>query len=239
MEAQNPSGSEYRSKSPMNDRIATSAARETALCSLVSSVPTDDADTCGKTDAAPIRSTVAVLTGGGDRPYALGLAATLIAQGIAFDFIASDELEVAELRTNPLVRFLNLRKEMHSDVSLKRKVLRVLLYYGRLLAYAATAKPKLFHILWNNKFALLDRTLLMLYYRALGKRIVLTAHNVNAGQRNSRFGGGRYRISPMRDTRGRKWAKLHEQSIVSCYRMMTRWLLSRVFDLQIKDGFAC
>jgi glycosyltransferase involved in cell wall biosynthesis len=42
----------------------------------------------------------------------------------------------------------------------------------------------LFHILWNNKFAVLDRTLLMLYYRALGKRIVLTAHNVNAGQRD-------------------------------------------------------
>jgi glycosyltransferase involved in cell wall biosynthesis len=127
---------------------------------------------------------VAVLTGGGDRPYALGLAATLVSQNVSFDFIASDELEDPELRRSRLVRVFNLRKEMRSKVSAIRKVLRVLLYYGRLLLYAVQAKPKLFHILWNNKFVVLDRTLLMLYYRALGKRIVLTAHNVNAGLRD-------------------------------------------------------
>src|SRR6185295_4996745 len=54
-----------------------------------------------------------------------------------------------------------------------------------LIRYAATAKPKVFHILWNNKFEHFDRTLLMLYYRLLGKRIVLTAHNVNAGARDA------------------------------------------------------
>ena len=43
----------------------------------------------------------------------------------------------------------------------------------------------MFHILWNNKFEFFDRTLLMLYYRILGKRIVFTAHNVNAGKRDS------------------------------------------------------
>ena len=132
--------------------------------------------------AAALR--VAILTGGGDRPYALGLAATLIAQGIAFDFIASDELEDPALRTNPFVRFFNLRREMRSNVSVVRKALRVSLYYWRLIVYAATAKPKLFHILWNNKFVILDRTLLMLYYRALGKRIAFTVHNVNAGWRD-------------------------------------------------------
>jgi glycosyltransferase involved in cell wall biosynthesis len=128
---------------------------------------------------------IAILTGGGDRPYALGLASTLISQGVGFDFIASDELDDPELRRSPLVNFLNLRKEMRSSASAVRKVARVLLYYWRLLVYAATAKPKLFHILWNNKFAVLDRTLLMLYYRALGKRVVLTVHNVNADWRDS------------------------------------------------------
>jgi hypothetical protein len=38
---------------------------------------------------------------------------------------------------------------------------------------------------WNNKFEYVDRTLLMLYYMLLGKRIVLTAHNVNARRRDS------------------------------------------------------
>jgi glycosyltransferase involved in cell wall biosynthesis len=61
----------------------------------------------------------------------------------------------------------------------------VLTYYWRLIRYSATAKPKIFHILWNNKFQLFDCTLLMLYYKLLGKRIVLTAHNVNAGKRDS------------------------------------------------------
>ena len=46
------------------------------------------------------------------------------------------------------------------------------------------AKPRVFHILWNNKFELFDRTLLMLYYRLLGRRVVLTAHNVNAAKRD-------------------------------------------------------
>jgi D-inositol-3-phosphate glycosyltransferase len=135
-------------------------------------------------DFATGSSQVAVLTGGHDRPYALGFAATLISQGVPFDFIASDELDDPVLRRSPLVRFLNLRKQMSSDVSVVRKIVRLLLYYWRLFAYATTAKPKVFHILWNNKFAILDRTLLMLYYRVLGKRVVLTAHNVNAGLRD-------------------------------------------------------
>jgi glycosyltransferase involved in cell wall biosynthesis len=77
-----------------------------------------------------------------------------------------------------------LRGDQSVDAGLLRKVFRVLAYYGRLLAYAATAKPKVFHILWNNKFEVFDRTVLMLYYRLLGKKIVFTAHNINIGQRD-------------------------------------------------------
>ena len=45
---------------------------------------------------------------------------------------------------------------------------------------------KVFHILWNNKFAIFDRTFLTLYYKLLRKRIVLTAHNVNIGKRDGK-----------------------------------------------------
>ena len=128
---------------------------------------------------------VALLTGGGDKPYALGMAAALTSVGISVDFIGSDDLNVPELLGNPRVNFLNLRGDQRPDASPIAKVLRVLRYYVRLISYAATAKPKLFHILWNNKFQLFDRTLLMLYYKLLGKKIVLTAHNVNAGKRDS------------------------------------------------------
>jgi glycosyltransferase involved in cell wall biosynthesis len=60
------------------------------------------------------------------------------------------------------------------------------MYYARLIGYAATAKPGIFHILWNNRFESFDRTLLMFYYKLLRKQIALTVHNVNADRRDSR-----------------------------------------------------
>src|ERR1700719_3563839 len=127
---------------------------------------------------------ISLLTGGGDRPYALGLAAALTSAGLAVDFIGSDDPALPELRNNHLVNFLNLRGDQNPGANLARKVARILTYYWRLIRYAATAKPKVFHILWNNKFELFDRTLLMLYYKLLGKRLVLTAHNVNIRKRD-------------------------------------------------------
>jgi glycosyltransferase involved in cell wall biosynthesis len=57
-------------------------------------------------------------------------------------------------------------------------------YYARLIRYAARSKPRILHILWNNKVELFDRTLLMLYYKMLRKKVVLTAHNVNQARRD-------------------------------------------------------
>jgi D-inositol-3-phosphate glycosyltransferase len=127
---------------------------------------------------------VALLSAGKDKPYALGMAAALTSVGIHIDFIGSDDLSVPELLKDPLVNFLNLRGDQRPEASRMAKALRVLSYYVRLIRYAATARPKLFHILWNNKFLFFDRTLLMLYYRMLGKKITFTVHNVNAGKRD-------------------------------------------------------
>jgi glycosyltransferase involved in cell wall biosynthesis len=127
---------------------------------------------------------VSLLTGGGDRPYALGMATALIAEGLAFDFIGSNEHDVPELQNNHQVRFFNLRGDQNPHASRLAKALRVLRYYSRLLRYAASAEPRIFHILWNGKLELVDRTALMLYYKCLGKRLIFTAHNVNAGQRD-------------------------------------------------------
>jgi D-inositol-3-phosphate glycosyltransferase len=129
---------------------------------------------------------VALLTGGGDKPYAIGLATALSARGITLDFVGSNELSVPELTRNERIRFLNLRGDQRPEVSLFRKIVRVGRYYLRLLAYAATAEPKLFHLLWNNKLELFDRTVLMLFYKMMRKRVVFTAHNVNARKRDDR-----------------------------------------------------
>jgi len=130
--------------------------------------------------------TVALLTGGGDRPYAYGLATELMVRGIGMDLIGSDDLDSPVFHGQQGVNYLNLRGDQRPEASLTKKITRVLLFYLRLVRYAATAKPEIFHILWNNKFQFFDRTLLMLYYKLLGKKIILTVHNVNANVRDSR-----------------------------------------------------
>lgn len=134
--------------------------------------------------ASAVAARVALLTAGRDKPYALGLGPALADHGIKLDFIGSDDVDGPELASRPSIRFFNLRGNQSSKASLPTKILRVLLYYTRLLKYSATSSAKLFHILWNNKFELFDRTLLMLYYRCLGKKLTLTVHNVNANERD-------------------------------------------------------
>jgi glycosyltransferase involved in cell wall biosynthesis len=129
-------------------------------------------------------SRISLLTGGRDKPYALGLVMALAAAGIKIDFVGSDELDSPELRANPQINFLNLRGDQSVEAGLLPKMARVLIYYFRLIIYAATARPKIFHILWNNKFEYFDRTWLMLYYKCLGKKIIFTAHNVNICERD-------------------------------------------------------
>jgi glycosyltransferase involved in cell wall biosynthesis len=127
---------------------------------------------------------VGLLTGGADKPYAFGLATALAGRGVRLDVIGSDDVDHPGLHVRAGVRFLNLRGSQRTDAGIASKVWRVLVYYLRLIRYAATARPRILHILWNNKFPILDRTLLMLYYRLLGKKVVLTAHNVNAATRD-------------------------------------------------------
>jgi glycosyltransferase involved in cell wall biosynthesis len=165
---------------------ATEEGRQRSRVRPAISAGESSGDDPTKMTSRPVQIEVALLTGGGDKPYALGMASALGAHGISVDFIGSDDLDVPEVRRIVSLNFLNLRGDNRADVSRLKKVIRVLAYYLRLVRYAATAPPKVFHILWNNKFEYFDRTLLMAYYRLVGKRIVLTAHNVNAGKRDSK-----------------------------------------------------
>jgi D-inositol-3-phosphate glycosyltransferase len=128
---------------------------------------------------------VALLTGCQDRHYAFGLAMSLVSRGVRLDIIGSDEVDCAEMHATPRLKFFNLRGSQRRGATVARKVLRVLMYYARLVRYTTRAKPRIFHILWNNKFEFFDRTFLMLCYKLRGKKLVLTAHNVNAARRDS------------------------------------------------------
>jgi glycosyltransferase involved in cell wall biosynthesis len=129
---------------------------------------------------------VALLTGGGDRTYAYGLTMELISRGVGIDLIGSDDLDFPDFHGKAGLNFLNLRGSQKPEASLVSKITRISLFYVKLLRYVIAAKPKIFHILWNNKFQFFDRTLLTLYYRLLGKKIILTVHNVNTSRRDSK-----------------------------------------------------
>jgi D-inositol-3-phosphate glycosyltransferase len=127
---------------------------------------------------------IAVLTAGRDKPYALGLTSALISQGHTFDLVGGDGVDSPELHGNPQVTYLNLR-DQRADAGGLQKMTRVMVYYLRLMLYAVTTRARLFHILWNNKFEFFDRTFITLYYKFLRKKVVFTAHNVNAGARDA------------------------------------------------------
>lgn len=128
---------------------------------------------------------VSLLTGGIDKPYAFGLATALASNGVRLDFIGSKAVDSPELHAHPNVTVLNLRDDQNENVSAIAKARRITAYYARLLRYAAVAQPRLFHILWNNRFQTVDRTLLMAYYKLRRKKLALTAHNVNGAKRDA------------------------------------------------------
>ncbi len=129
---------------------------------------------------------VGLLTACRDKHYALALAVALSSKGIRLDFVGGDEIDSPELHTAPNLHFLSFRRTPRENATSAQKVAELLLYYVRLIRYTGRSSPKILHILWNGKFELFDRTILMLYYKARGKKIAFTAHNVNGARRDSK-----------------------------------------------------
>ena len=127
---------------------------------------------------------VSLLTGGGDRPYALGLLSCLLNKDIDVDFIGSDELFDQSIMRHPRIVFYNLRGNQSPNVTFFEKLARVLKYYMKLIVYAYKTDSCLFHIIWLNKFIYFDRTILNIYFKMLGKKLVYTAHNIDQKERD-------------------------------------------------------
>jgi len=132
-----------------------------------------------------VELSVALLTGCQDRSYAFGLAMVLSSMGIQVDIIGNDRVDSPEFHMTPNLSFFDLGGIRQYEARFSKKSVQLLAYYARLLRYVASAQPKLLHILWNSKLEYFDRTLFMVYCKLLGKRIVLTVHNVNRGKRDA------------------------------------------------------
>jgi glycosyltransferase involved in cell wall biosynthesis len=140
-----------------------------------------ESDNSNSKGAVPIT----VMTGGIDRPYTFGLAMELVSKGVALELVGSDGVDFPEFHTTKGIRFLNLQGSQRADVSTLRKIFRLVNFYSKLIFYSIAAKPKIFHILWNNKLERFDRTCLTVFYKILGKKVVLTVHNVNTRKRDA------------------------------------------------------
>lgn len=129
---------------------------------------------------------VSLLTGGDDPNYAIPLATSLADQGIQVEFIGNDDMESSTSLKRANIHYLNLRGSQDPRAPLPSKTARVLRYYQRLISYTSSTESRLFHILWLNKFDLLDRTLMNVFYKLNRKKLVFTAHNVNTRKRDGR-----------------------------------------------------
>lgn len=127
---------------------------------------------------------VGLLTAGKDQHYALGLLGALQRKPVLIECIGNDLMTTSEVVRTGYVDYYNLVGNQDSDTSISQKVLRVLQYYPRLIIYAARSEAKLFHILWFRKFPYVERTLLNVYFKTLGKKLIFTAHNVDDQARN-------------------------------------------------------
>jgi D-inositol-3-phosphate glycosyltransferase len=139
-------------------------------------------------EANPLRKTdleIALLTGCQDKSYAVGLAIAVASKGVRTDVIGNDRVDSREYHTTPNLKFLNLGGIQDSDVGFLSKLHHLLTYYAGLIRYVTFGGPRIVHILWNSKFEYFDRTFLTLYFKLLGKKIILTAHNVNKAARDS------------------------------------------------------
>jgi glycosyltransferase involved in cell wall biosynthesis len=127
---------------------------------------------------------VTLLTGGIDNHYACGLGKSLAMSGISVDLICNTDLDTYEMRNTPNLRVMTLYGKPHRRQSTSQKLLAYTRVYLRLIRHAATSSARIVHILWNYKVPVFDRTVLLLYYKAIGKQVVFTAHNINAAERD-------------------------------------------------------
>ena len=127
---------------------------------------------------------IALFTGGDDPSYAIPLASALAKSGIRVDFIGNDAMRDDASLGYANVRYLNLRRDQDPKATLFVKIKRLTRYYYKLMTYAASTNAPIIHILWLNKCVYFDRTLLNIYYKLMGRRVVFTAHNINVKERD-------------------------------------------------------
>jgi glycosyltransferase involved in cell wall biosynthesis len=128
---------------------------------------------------------ISILNAGQQTDYLYGLVSGLVEIPMLEIEVIDSDSSVGVFEAFHHVSLFNLRGDNISPQSIFTKMWRIGRYYIRLLYYTASTRSDIFHIQWENSIALFDRTLLNLYYKLLGKKLVFTAHNVYREARDS------------------------------------------------------
>jgi len=129
---------------------------------------------------------ITIIHSGGESTYLFGLVNGLSKiNGLGIDVIDSDR-SAGAFDNLQNVNYLNYRGSLDPNVPNSQKYKRIARYYLRLISYAAKSNSKILHIQWLNKFFFFDCTLLNIYYKLMGKKIVYTAHNINQSKRDNK-----------------------------------------------------
>jgi D-inositol-3-phosphate glycosyltransferase len=129
---------------------------------------------------------ISILNAGQQTDYLYGIVSGLSKiPSLEIEVVDSDS-SLGVLNTFPRTTLYNLRGDNLSIQSIFAKAWRISTYYVRLLWYTMLTPSEIFHIQWENSISLFDRTVLVLYYKLFGKKLIYTAHNIYKGARDGR-----------------------------------------------------
>jgi glycosyltransferase involved in cell wall biosynthesis len=129
---------------------------------------------------------ISLLNAGQQTDYLYGLVSGLSAiPSVELEVVDSDN-SVGLIESFPRTTLFNLRGDNISPQPLFMKAWTICFYYARLLWYTTQTTSEVFHIQWENSILLFDRTILLLYYKLFGKKLVHTAHNIYKDARDGR-----------------------------------------------------
>jgi glycosyltransferase involved in cell wall biosynthesis len=129
---------------------------------------------------------ISILNAGQQTDYLYGIVSGLSEiPSLEIEVVDSDS-SIGVIDAFPHTTLFNLRGDNLSPQSLFTKAWSIGKYYIRLLWYTASTQSKIFHIQWENSISLFDRTILILYYKLFGKKLVHTAHNIDKDARDGR-----------------------------------------------------
>lgn len=126
---------------------------------------------------------ITLITGGSPH-YEAGLIAGLVGQNVAVEVVGGDDLASQPVLQHPSVVFRNIYGGAGSGTARWPKLRRLVTAYFKLFTHVTRSDTRLIHIQWPYKLVFFDRTVLNLYYKALGKKTVFTAHNIDAAARD-------------------------------------------------------